>query len=245
VQRLIAEIAAANRTWGEERIAAELLVKLGIRLSPRTVRRYLPTDRRPREGTPTQQWSTFVRNHAGAILACDFFVAISATFRVFYVFVVMEVGNRRIRHWNVTEHPTAEWTAQQFRMVISGDEPHRFLIHDHDSVYSAAFDRTIASMGLTILKTPVRSPQANAFCERLIGTIRRECLDWMIPMNECHLRRALKDWIGHYNRGRPHASLGPGIPDGPANAPVLNGRRIPKDHRVVATPILGGLHQIG
>ena len=96
---------------------------------------------------------------------------------MFYVFVVMEVGTRRIRHWNVTEHPTAEWTAQQFRMLISGDEPHRFLIHDRDSIYSAEADRTITAIGLTILKTPAHAPQANAFCERLIGTIRRECLD--------------------------------------------------------------------
>jgi putative transposase len=242
LQSLIAEIAAANRTWGEERIAAELLVKLGIRVSPRTVRRYMATRRTPRPGTPSQSWSTFVRNHANAVLACDFFVAVSAMFRVLYVIVVMEVGTRRIRHWNVTEHPTAEWTAQQCRMVISDDEPHRFLIHDHDSVYSEALDRTIANMGLTILKTPVRSPQANAFCERLIGTIRRECLDWMIPLNERHLRRVLKEWMAHYHRGRPHSSLGPGVPDGPANAPPLNDHRILEGHRVVATPVLGGLH---
>jgi transposase InsO family protein len=105
---------------------------------------------------------------------------------VFYVFVVMDVGTRRIRHWNVTEHPTADWTAQQFRMVMSRAEPHRSLIHDHDSVFSEDVDRTIAAMGLTILKTPVRAPQANAFCERLIGTTRRECLDWLIPLNEDH-----------------------------------------------------------
>ena len=137
LRRLIAEIATANHTQGEERIAAELLVKLGIRVSPRTVRRNLPTGRTPRGGAPSQRWTTFVRNHASAVLACDFFIAITATFRVFYVFVVMEVGTRRIWHWNVTEHPTAEWAAQQFRMLMSGDEPHRFLIHDHDSIYAA------------------------------------------------------------------------------------------------------------
>jgi putative transposase len=242
LQRLIAEMTAANRTWGEERIASELLVKLGIRVSPRTVRRYMPTSRAPRTGTRSQLWSTFVRNHASAVLACDFFVVVSATFRVFYVFVVLEVGTRRIRHWNVTEHPTAEWTAQQFRMLMSGNEPHRFLIHDHDSVYAELFDRTIAAMGLTGLKTPVRSPQANAFCERLIGTIRRECLDWVIPLNERHLRYILREWIAHYSRGRPHSSLGPGIPDGPDSAPVLDGHWISDGHCVVVTPVLGGLH---
>jgi transposase InsO family protein len=242
LQRLIAEMAAANRTWGEQRIANELLLKLGIQVSPRTVRRYMPTRRPPRLGSQTQLWSTFVRNHASAVLACDFFVVISATFRAFYVFVVLEVGTRRIRHWNVTEHPTAEWTTQQFRMVMSGEEAHRFLVHDHDSIYSDSVDRTIAAMGLTILKTPVRSPTANAFCERLIGTIRRECLDWMIPMNERHLRRVLEHWIAHYNRGRPHTSLGPGIPDAPGGALEQSGHRIPDGHEVVAKSILGGLH---
>jgi len=243
VQHLIREMASANRTWGEERIAAELLVKLGLHLSPRTVRRYMPTRQgRPRTGAPSSQWSTFVRNHAAAMLACDFFVAISATFRALYVFVVLDVGTRRIRYCNVTDHPTAEWTTQQFRMVMSGDEPHRFLIHDRDSIYSEDVDRAITAMGLTILKTPVRAPQANAFCERLIGTIRRECLDWMIPLNEEHLRTMLGEWIAHYNSGRPHASLGPGIPDGTAAAPVLKERRIPDGHRVAAKPILGGLH---
>ena len=241
VWRLIGEMAAANRTWGEERIASELLLKLGIR-GPRTVRRYMPTRTAPRDGTRSQRWSTFVRNHANAVLACDFLVAITASFRVVYVFVVLEVGTRRIRHWNVTEHPTADWTAQQFRVVMSDDATHRFLIHDHDSIYSDSVDRTVAAMGLTVLRTPVRSPQANAFCERLIGTIRRECLDWMILLNERHLRRVLREWVAHYNRGCPHASLGPGIPDGPDVAPVLSGDRIREGHRVVAVPILGGLH---
>jgi putative transposase len=175
-------------------------------------------------------------------LACDFFATITASFHVLYVFVVLEVGTRRIRHWNVTEHPTVDWTAQQFRMVIGGDEPHRFLIHDHDSTYSERVDRTVEAMGLTVLKTPVRSPQANAFCERVIGTVRRECLDWMILVNERHLRRVLQEWVAHYNRGRPHSSLGPGIPDGPAITPVLSGHRIREGHGVVAPPILGGLH---
>jgi putative transposase len=129
-------------------------------------------------------------------------------------------------------------------MVISGDEPHRFLIHDHDSVYSDALDRTIANMGLTILKTPVRSPQANAFCERLIGTIRRECLDWVIPLNEGHLRRALQTWVGHYNRGRPHASLGR-YSRWLCERGGIERSSHPEGYRVVATPILGGLHQIG
>jgi transposase InsO family protein len=244
VQRLITTMAASNRTWGEERIANELLLKLGIRVSPRTVRRYLPS-RPPRPTTGTQGWSTFVRNHGRCVLASDFFVVVTATFRILYVFVVLEVGTRRILQWNVTAHPTADWTAQQFRMIVLGDRAHRFVIHDRDSIYSEGVDRTLEALGLTVLKTPVRAPQANAFCERVIGTIRRECLDFMIPMSERHVRAILREWVRHYNRGRPHASLGPGIPEGSVVAAVVSeshGRSIPVGCRVAATPLLGGLH---
>ena len=204
----------------------------------------MPRGAAPRGGARSQTWSTFVRNHAGAVLACDFFVAVTATFRVFYIFVVLDVGTRRILHRNVTDHPTADWTAQQFRRVVSGDQPHRWIIHDRDRIYSDGVDATVAAMGLTILKTPVRAPQANAFCERLIGTIRRECLDWVIPLNERHVRRVLAEWVAHYNHGRPHASLGPGIPDPQGEAPRerAHDHRLPVGFRVVAKPLLGGLH---
>jgi putative transposase len=146
---------------------------------------------RPHDRRSSQQWSTFVRNHAGAMLACDFFVTITATFRTLYVLVVLEVGTRRIVHWNVTRsNPTAEWTVQQFRAIVPGDQAQRFLIHDRDSIYSAPVDGAVVAMGLTVLKTPVRCPQANAFCERLIGTLRRECLDWLILLNERHSIRS-------------------------------------------------------
>ena len=118
---MIADMARANRTWGEERIAAELLLKLGISLSPRTVRRYMRRPRSARPGSGTQAWSTFVRNHARDVLACDFFVTVTARFRLVYVFVVLDVGTRRLLHWNVTEHPTAEWTVQQFRACVTGN----------------------------------------------------------------------------------------------------------------------------
>jgi transposase InsO family protein len=244
LQQLIAEMAAVNRTWGEERIASELLVKLGIRVSPRTVRRYMSRGTAPRDGARSQTWATFVRNHASAVLACDFFVTVTATFRLLYVFVVLEVGTRRILHWNVTEHPTAEWTAQQLRMVVSGEETHRWLIHDRDRIYSEGVDATVTAMGVSILKTPVRAPQANAFGERLIGTIRRECLDWLIPFNERHVDRIMRAWVSHYNRGRPHASLGPGIPDPPFERIAERSHRhqLPGGHRVTRTAILGGLH---
>jgi len=118
------------------------------------------------------------------------------------VFVVLEVGTRRILHWNVTEHPTAEWTIRQFRSVISPETSHRFILHDRDSIFAATVDRAIASMGRHVLKTAVRTPQANAFFERLIGTMRRECLDWLIPIDERHLQWILREWVTHYNRGR-------------------------------------------
>jgi len=198
LRQLIAQMATSNPTWGEERIAAELLLKLGIRVSPRTVRRYLPEHRGFEGGLPSQRWMTFVRNHAQGIVACDFFIAVTATFRVLYVFVVLEVGSRRIVHCNVTAHPTADWTLQQFREAITGEQPYRFMIHDRDSIYSPGLDSAVRSMGVRVLKTPFHAPQANAFCERLIGTIRRECLDFLIPFNERHLRGILKEWVTHY-----------------------------------------------
>ena len=119
LRRLIVTMARANPTWGRERIANELLQKLGLAVSPRTVGRYLRHVRPPRGGRPSQRWATFVRNHAHAVLACDFFITVTARFRVLYVFVVLDVGTRRIVHWNVTEHPTADWTIQQFRTVMT------------------------------------------------------------------------------------------------------------------------------
>ena len=161
-------MARENLTWGQERIAHELLLKLGIRVSPRTVGKYLERGR-PR-GSSGQRWTTFVRNHAKAIVACDFFVSVTASFRVLYVFVAMEVGSRRILHANVTAHPTAEWTTQQFRELLAFDHPYRFVIHDRDSIFSARLDSELKGFGLRVLKTPVRAPKANAYCERLVGT---------------------------------------------------------------------------
>jgi transposase InsO family protein len=212
LRKLIAEMATSNPTWGGERIADKLLLKIGIRISPRTVRRYMPkTPRRPAD--PTQRWMTFVRNHARAIIACDFFVVVTATFQPVYVFLIMEIHTRRLVHFNVTRHPTADWTLQQFRECVTGDEGYRFVIHDRDSIYSKELDASMKALGPIVLKTPYKSPQANSFCERLIGTARRECLDFMIPLNEAHIRQTLKLWTEHYNLRRPHSSLGPGTPD--------------------------------
>jgi putative transposase len=215
-------------------------------VSPRTVKNYWPdgVDAGPRT-VPTQRWMTFVRNHASAVIACDFATVVTATFRTLYVLVVMEVGTRRILHYNVTAHPTAEWTAQQFREAIPSEHSYRFLIHDRDSIFSKEVDETIENLGVKVRHTPVRAPQANAYCERLIGTMRRECLDFMIPLNEKHLRRIMKEWTSHYNFGRPHSSLGPGLPVASPQRAVLppsTRHQIPHGWRVVTKSVLSGLH---
>ena len=192
IRELIVRRARENPTWGQERVAAELSLKLGIYVSPRTVRAYWPWQPNRHPGRiSSQPWRTFVRNHAPSVLSCDFAVVVTARFRLLYVLVLMEVATRRIVHANVTAHPTTEWTLQQFREAISGDHPYRFLIHDRDAIFSLGLDDELQAFGLRALRTPVRAPQANAYCERLVGTMRRECLDFLIPLSEKHLRAIL------------------------------------------------------
>jgi transposase InsO family protein len=247
LQALIRRIALENPTWGQERIANELLLKLGLKVSPRTVRKYMPDHcvGGPDKRSQSQRWSTFVRNHAKGIIACDFCVAVTATFRVLYVFVMIEHTSRRLLHVNVTAHPTAEWTIQQLREAIPADHTYRILIHDRDAIFSKAVDQNVRHMGLHISKTPVRTPVANAICERVIGTLRRECLDFVISLNEQHLYGILKEWVTHYNQDRPHMSLGPGIPEPIRPLPVIRQayrHRMPTGQRLVARPVIGGLH---
>jgi putative transposase len=218
-----------------------------ILVSARTVRAYWPQDTDPRGGRriSSQHGRSFVRNHAKAMVAADFLVAITAGFRVLYVLVVMEESSRRILHCNLTAHPTAAWTLQQFREAVPGDHTYRFLIHDRDAIFSTQVDDELQAFGLKVLRTPVQAPKANAYCERLIGSIRRECLDYVIPLSEKHLRTILREWVAHYNQGRPHSSLGPGIAD-------LHGKPIPRQtvqrHQLPAAcqirikDVLGGLH---
>ena len=240
-------MARENPSWGEERIANELLLKLGLRVSPRTIRKYLPKMPATPVGRPRgdQRWSTFLKNHAQAIIACDFCVVATVTFRMLYVFVVMEHASRRMIHVNVTAHPTAAWTLQQLREAIPSDHAYRFIIHDRDAIFSTGLDASVAGLGLKVVKTPVRSPQANSLCERLIGTLRRACLDWIVPLTEEHLQKTLRSWLPHYNRGRPHSCLGPGIPDPPAALPVQLQRhrhRFDQSTQIVAHSVLNGLH---
>jgi transposase InsO family protein len=249
IRQLVARMVSENVTWGEERLADELLLKLGIFVSPRTVRKYWPKlpDGATRTRTSSQHWRTFIKNHARGIVACDFLVAVTARFQVLYIFVIMEVGSRRILHYNVTAHPTSGWTLQQFREAIPSDHAYQFVIHDRDSIFSRALDQQLKSdFKLKVLRAPVRAPKANAYCERLVGTVRRECLDFMIPLNERHLRMTLRSWVTHYNKGRPHSSLGPEIPEtfsvGPVPLPKIHGHKLPRDCEIRARDILGGLH---
>ena len=163
-------MAAENPLWGEERIANELLVKLGIRVSPRTVGKYMPK-RPPGQPRGDQRWSTFLKNHATAILACDFFVAVTATFRMLYVFVIIEHGTRRLAHINVTTSPTADWTLQQLREVVGNGGGCRYLIHDRDRIFAKHLDASIRAFGVEVLRSPG--------CE---------------SSGECHLRA--RDWDG-------------------------------------------------
>jgi putative transposase len=238
-------MATENPLWGEERIANELLVKLGIRVSPRTVGKYMPK-RPPGQPRGDQRWSTFLKNHAKAILACDFFVAVTATFRMLYVFVVIEHGTRRLAYVNVTANPSADWTLQQLRAVVGEEGAYQYLIHDRDKIFARHLDDSIRALGIEVLRSPVASPKANSICERVIGTIRRECLDWMIPLSEAHLQSILKSWVEHYNRGRPHSKLGPGVPDPPPGAVVVpkseSRHRLAAGALVRAKSVLGGLH---
>ncbi|MEO8631117.1 MAG: integrase core domain-containing protein [Betaproteobacteria bacterium] len=193
-----------------------------------------------------QRWSSFLRKHAKAIIACDFFVAVTVTFRLLYVFVVIHHSSRRLMHFNVTEHPTSAWTLEQLRETVGYERSYRYLIHDRDSIFAKSLDESIARLGMTVLKSPFQTPKANAFCERLIGTIRRECLDWMIPLSQSHLQAILRVWVAHYNQARPHMALGPGAPDPPSDLRLPQTRQ--SRHRlgerlvVHAKSVLGGLH---
>jgi len=163
-----------------------------------------------------------------------------------YVFVVIEHGTRRLAHVNVTTHPSAAWTLQQLRAVVGDADDHKYLIHDRDRIFSRHLDDSIRAMGLRVLRSPFSSPKANAICERAIGTIRRECLDWTIPMSEGHLRSILREWIAHYNGERPHSALGSGVPGPPAGSARASR---PESRRpwtpgalVRAKSVLDGLH---
>jgi len=172
------------------------------------------------------------------MVACDFFVVVTARFRILYVLVLMELGRRRILHCNVTDHPSAEWTLQQLREVLPDDHSSSFLIHDRDSIFSLELDKRLPRWACAYCGHRPERP------ERVVGTIRRECLDFLIPLGQRHLKHTLNRWILHYNHGRVHMSLGPGIPAPLKPSPLHSEHRhrLPPGHRVRRKAVLGGLH---
>jgi putative transposase len=232
----IRRLAAENRLWGAERIRGELL-KLGIRVGKRTVQRHMRAVRPPQPQGGGQTWATFVRNHAEAIWACDFLPVFDLGFRSLFAFFIVELGSRRVVHVGVTRHPTDAWVAQQLREATPFGTAPRFLIRDNDRKYGSAFDRVAAGSRITVLRTPIRAPRANAACERFLGSVRRECLDHVLVLGEEHLRRVLREYVAYFNAARPHQGIGQAIPG--AAGPALPSR---PPGAIVSTPVLGGLH---
>src|SRR5438132_1597470 len=199
---LVRTMALANPLWGAPRIHGEL-TKLGLDASQRTVARLMP--RRPKP--PSQSWRTFLQNHVADLVSVDFFVVPTATFRILYVFVVLLHHRRRVVHFNVTDSPTAAWTAQQIVEAFPDDSAPRYLLRDRDSIYGGEFRRRVKGMCIAEVLSSPRSPWQNPFAERLIGTLRRELLDHVIVLSEGHLRRRLRSYLRYYHGSRTHLAL--------------------------------------
>jgi len=219
-----------NPLWGTPRIQSEPAL-LGHVVAESTIDEYRVRPRKP----PSQTWRTFLDNHVKDIVAVDFFTVPTATFRVLFAFVVLRHDRRRLIHFNVTAHPTAEWTAQQIVEAFPFDTAPRFLIRDRDGVYGEAFQRRVTSMGIEEVVIAPRSPWQNPYCERLVGSIRRECLDHVIVLNERHLMRILRSYLDYYLNSRTHLAL-------ERNSPIEREVELPHCGRVIAIPQVGGLH---
>jgi transposase InsO family protein len=230
VVRLIETMHHANRTWGAPRIHGELL-KLGIQLAQSTVSKYLPRPQRP----PSQGWRTFLRNHLSEMIAVDCAVVPTVTGQVLFAFVVLSLTRRRVLHVNVTAHPTATWTAQQIVEALPWTTTARYVMRDRDAIYGETFQRRVEHLGLEQVVIAPRSPWQNGYVERFIGSLRRECLDHIIALNERQLLRVVRSYADYHNRTRTHLSLGKDPPDTrPIQAPAVG--------EIVAVPEVGGLH---
>src|SRR5262245_42103269 len=227
---LIRQMRRANPLWGAPRIHGELL-KLGLTVSQATVSKYMVRPRRP----PSQAWRTFLKNHAADLLALDFFTVPTATFRVLFLLVMLTHSRRRLVHLNVTEHPTAEWTARQLLEACALGEGPRYLIRDRDQVYGERFPHQAKTLGILEAVIAPHSPWQNAYAERVIGSIRRECLDHVVVIGERHLREVLSKYVDYYNRTRTHLSL-------TKDAPESRSAQAPSQGRVIEVPRVGGLH---
>ena len=230
IRTLVRKIAANNRLWGAPRIHGEL-AKLGVEVSERTVSRLMRRSRLP----PSQTWRTFLANHVAGLVSIDFFTVPTLTGRVLFVFVVLMHHRRRIVHFNITEHPTAAWTAQQMIEAFPHVTAPPWLLRDRDAIYGDTFRRRVADMGIREVISSPSSPWQNPYVERLIGSIRRECLDHVIVLGERHLRRVLADYVAYYHRSRTHLSL-------EKDAPAPRRVQAVMDGDVVAFAEVGGLH---
>ena len=223
-------MVTANDLWGAPRIHGELL-KLGFDVSERTVSRLMPR----KDKKPSQTWKTFLHNHVGQLVSVDFFTVATIQLRVLYVFVVLAHDRRRVLHFNVTEHPTAIWVAQQIVEAFPEDSAPRYPVRDRDGIYGRAFTARVEGMGIEEVRTSARSPWQNCYVERVICSIRRECLNHTIVINSRHLRRILKAYLRYYHESRTHLSLEKDTPDSQRVHPRESGR-------IVQVPEVGGLH---
>jgi transposase InsO family protein len=230
IRQLIRKMSRENPLWGAPRIHGELL-KLGIDIGETSVAKYIVRSRKP----PSQTWRTFLENHVKNMVSVDFFTVPTIRFQVLYVFLVLAHDRRRIVHFNVTAHPTAEWTAQQLREAFPFDQIPRYLLRDRDRIFGDEFRKDVKSMGITEVLSAPRSPWQRAYVERVIGTIRRECLDHVIVLNEASLYRQVKSFLAYYHESRTHLSLAKDTPEPRPVQPVELGA-------VVAIPQVGGFH---
>ncbi len=230
IRKLKRRMCRENPSWGAPRIHSELKL-LGYDVSETTVGKYMIHGRKP----PSQTWRTFLENHLPDTVGIDFFTMPTATFRILFTFVVLRHDQRRIVHFNVTEHPTAEWTAQQMIEAFPDDKAPRFLIRDRDGIYGHEFQTRIKNTGIEEAVCSRRTPWQNPYAERVIGSIKCECLQHVIILNERHLKRILRSYIEYYHHSRTHLSLD-------RNAPVPRKVEQRGYGKVVAIPMVGGLH---
>lgn len=227
-RELIRTMSRDNVLWGAPRIHSELL-KLGIKISQPSVAKYMVRPSKP----PSQNWKTFLNNHVAQLASVDFFTVPTALFQVLFVFIIVQHDRRRIVHFNVTAHPTAAWTAQQIVEAFPYDNTPKYLLRDRDGVYGQEFRKQVEALAVQEVLTAPRSPWQNAFAERVIGSIRRDCLDHVIVPDEESLRHVLRSYFAYYHRSRLHLSLEKDSPDP---------RAIESVGEIVAMAEVGGLH---
>jgi putative transposase len=230
---LIRQMASENRLWGAERIRGELL-KVGLRVSKRSIQKYMRSVRGPRAWG--QEWSTFLHNHADQIWAVDFVQTYDIWFRPVFAFFAINLGSREVVHVGVTRAPTSRWTANQLRQLTAHRASPTFLLRDNDDKYGDQFDRIAEGAGIEVVRTAVQAPLMNSVCERFLGSVRRECLDQMLVLTTRHLESVLTEYCTYFNRSRPHQGLGQRVPI-PALVRTCGGAG-----RVVASAVLARLH---